>query len=236
MVLKRAPTAYFLFAEEQRSIVRDELVSKVEGGKVSVAEVAKVIGEKWRNLSDGDKQKYKDLAQKAAEQFKADQELRQAEEADQPQAEPADVSDPQPAAQLPFSLVKRIILLDKDVGRVSGDGLKLIASSAELFLEMLTAKGVAASKASKRRTVKLEDFESTLKYDKRLGEMGIKGVLEDCKQSVQAANAEKEAQKAAAATEGDDGETAEPAAKKQKTGKGVEGGKQRITTFFSRNS
>jgi len=68
--MPRGPTAYFLFTAEHRSAVQEELKSKAasEDEKFSVAAVSKAIGEKWRLLSDEEKQRYKDLAaEKAAE-------------------------------------------------------------------------------------------------------------------------------------------------------------------------
>jgi len=68
--MPRGPTAYFLFTAEQRSAVQEELKSKAtsENEKISVATISKAIGEKWRSLSDEEKQRYKDLAaEKAAE-------------------------------------------------------------------------------------------------------------------------------------------------------------------------
>lgn len=68
--MPRGPTAYFLFTAENRSAVQEELKSKAtsENEKISVAAISKAIGEKWRSLSDEEKQRYKDLAaEKAAE-------------------------------------------------------------------------------------------------------------------------------------------------------------------------
>jgi len=62
----RAPTAYFLFAAEQRSKVQEELAAR-NGEKVGVAAVAKAIGERWQQLSDEEKDQYKKLAAEKAE-------------------------------------------------------------------------------------------------------------------------------------------------------------------------
>ena len=71
----RGPTAFFLFSEEQREQTRAECVAAAEpGAKISVAVVAKAIGEKWRALSDEEKaecqekatQRAKELAEAAA--------------------------------------------------------------------------------------------------------------------------------------------------------------------------
>ena len=65
----RAPTAFFLFSEEQREQTRAECVAAAEpGAKISVATVAKAIGEKWRALSDAEKAAYQQKqVQRAAE-------------------------------------------------------------------------------------------------------------------------------------------------------------------------
>lgn len=66
--MSRAPTAYFVFANEQRAEVLKELAAQSENGKPSVAKASKVIGERWKALSDEERQKYKDIAaQKSAE-------------------------------------------------------------------------------------------------------------------------------------------------------------------------
>ena len=77
----RAPTAFFLFSEEQREQTKAECIAAAEpGAKVSVATVAKAIGEKWRALTDAEKAAYQGKQiQRAAElaaSAKADAETR----------------------------------------------------------------------------------------------------------------------------------------------------------------
>lgn len=71
----RGPTAFFIFSEEKREQTRAECVAAAESGaKISVAVVAKAIGEKWRALTDAQKAEYheraaqrtRDLAESAA--------------------------------------------------------------------------------------------------------------------------------------------------------------------------
>jgi DNA-directed RNA polymerase I subunit RPA43 len=52
---KRAATAYFIFSEEKRVEAREECLAEAGTDKISVAIVAKKIGEKWRALSDEEK-------------------------------------------------------------------------------------------------------------------------------------------------------------------------------------
>ena len=63
----RGPTAYFLFSDEQRAICKAEL--EAQGGKHGVAQVAKLVGQKWAALSDEEKQQYKERAQRLQGQF-----------------------------------------------------------------------------------------------------------------------------------------------------------------------
>ena len=67
MAPPRGPTAYFLFAGEQREAVQQEIAAANEG-KAGVAAVGKAIGQRWGQLTDDEKQGYKDrAAQKTAE-------------------------------------------------------------------------------------------------------------------------------------------------------------------------
>ena len=67
MAARRGPTAYFLFSDEQREATRAECLAGAEpGAKMSVAVVAKAIGEKWRALSDDAKAEYKARASQRA--------------------------------------------------------------------------------------------------------------------------------------------------------------------------
>lgn len=59
----RGPTAYFLFSDENRASAKAELEAQPDGKK-GVAQVAKLIGQRWAALSDEEKQKYKERAQK----------------------------------------------------------------------------------------------------------------------------------------------------------------------------
>lgn len=64
--MTRAPSAYFLFAEAVRAQVQAELQAENPEAKISVATLGKAIGERWRALSDEQKQHYKTLAAEKA--------------------------------------------------------------------------------------------------------------------------------------------------------------------------
>ena len=61
----------------------------------------------------------------------------------------------------PLSLVTRVMGLDPEVARVSGDGLKAVAKAAELMLADMAAKACSTAQGQKRRTIKLSDVEQT---------------------------------------------------------------------------
>ena len=59
----RGPTAFFIFSEEKREQTRAECVAAAEpGAKISVAVVAKAIGQKWRALTDAERAEYQETA------------------------------------------------------------------------------------------------------------------------------------------------------------------------------
>ncbi len=69
-VVMRGPTAFFLFSEKKREQTRAECVAAAEAGaKVSVAVVAKAIGEKWRALTDAEKAEYQEKASQRAKEL-----------------------------------------------------------------------------------------------------------------------------------------------------------------------
>ena len=69
-IVMRGPTAFFLFSEEKREQTRAECVAAAEAGaKISVAVVAKAIGEKWRALTDAEKAEYQEKASQRAKEL-----------------------------------------------------------------------------------------------------------------------------------------------------------------------
>jgi histone H3/H4 len=60
--------------------------------------------------------------------------------------------------------VKKIIMLDPEVQRVSADGLWLVGEATRMFLHALAAKGAAAVTAKKRKTIMLQDFETLVRW------------------------------------------------------------------------
>lgn len=76
------------------------------------------------------------------------------DEGAEPQQAPgaaASSSAPAPAPTLPTSIVKRIVLMDSDVKRLSGEGLRAIAKAAELFAGQLAVRAMEQAAKGKRK-------------------------------------------------------------------------------------
>lgn len=61
---KRNQSAYFLFSNQNREKVKQEL-----GGGAKITEVASALGQKWRGMNDKDKAPYEALAVKDKERY-----------------------------------------------------------------------------------------------------------------------------------------------------------------------
>eukprot|EP00884_Botryococcus_braunii_P022402 jgi/Botrbrau1/8846/Bobra.50_2s0006.1 len=227
---KRAPTAYFIFSEEKRAEARAECLQDATTEKVSVAVVAKKIGEKWRALPEEERKRYKELAaQKSVEASaihlieEASEDCRELVEGNQ-ESRPGEKrkhnQDSNPPSFLPHALVRRIMCMDPDVQRVSGDTIVLMARVACLFLDLLAEKTFSAACQNKRRTIKFQDVERAVRSDQRLVEIGLKDVLST------------EDLFAAARSEAVGGKENEPGLKTGNS-KCVGKGTQPITAFFS---
>jgi histone H3/H4 len=161
----KGTTAYFVFTAEQRPSVREAILKqRGEGAKLSVADVAKEIGKRWRELTDADKEAYKGRAQAQAQALKdvpgagegaADGEQQHEGEG----AHGQDPKEPSPLdSLLPLSMVRRIILADPDVSRVAHEGIVAVAMATNLLLGLLAKHTANHAKSQKRRTIMLKDF------------------------------------------------------------------------------
>ncbi len=180
MVAKRAPSAYFVFANEQRATTKEELLATATNGKApSVADVAKSIGHKWRELGEAGQQAYKNKAAALAAEAAASATTESAAdessqaEAKSEAAEPDDSEVP----GLPLTSVKRIMCTDQDVARVSGDCVKAVAKATEMFLQLLASRAYSKAKHQKRSTIKFFDMCNAVIADKRMVEMGLKDMF-----------------------------------------------------------
>ena len=148
--------------------------------------------DRWRGLSDQDKDKYKQLAQQKTEELRA-QDAAAGVDAEDGAAQDEGQHQQQGGgnASLPLGTVKKIMMMDKEVSRASADGVRAVALAAEVFLGLLGSKCAALAKKGKRRTILLKDFEQAVRYDKRLVEAGLKDVIQEVQQQAEAAAAAK---------------------------------------------
>lgn len=182
----RGKTAYFIFSEQHRAAVYSELqvAAGGEGAKVPVTVVAKAIGQKWKALTDEEKERYKTLAQEAAAAA-AEARNNRGEASpgegpagdDEQQDGEADAGNGLPPFGFPLGSIKKIMLLDRDVSRISADAVRASAKATELFVHLLAVKAHGIAKRAKRRTLKLSDIEFLAKSDRRLVDMGLRQVL-----------------------------------------------------------
>lgn len=205
---KRAPTAYLLFADSVRDAVKADLQAAANAGvassggpdlvsdpvpakKVSVALVAKGIGERWGKLTDDEKAGFKTQAIARAATLVAAA-AAAAEAAGGEGAPPADASaaagggrggeagaapQPLPGASLPLSVIRRMMLVDPEVKRVSAGAARAMAAAVEAAVAALAKSAGAVAVASKRRTLKPADVVGAVRADGRWADAGCVAVL-----------------------------------------------------------
>jgi len=189
---RRGPTAYFLFADSARAEVRAELVTAAsaangtaaassEPPKISVAAVAKGVGERWKALTEAEREAWKEKAAfGAAEAATAREAAREgaAEEGAAEEGEAAAAAAPPPSSSFPLSVVRKLILLDPEVGRVSADAARAISMAAAAFASStLAASAAAVAARAKRRTLRAADVAAAAARDTRCLDMGLIPVL-----------------------------------------------------------
>ncbi|EFN59540.1 hypothetical protein CHLNCDRAFT_56806 [Chlorella variabilis] len=232
----RGQTAYFLFSEEHRAAAKADLAAQ-DGAKAGVAQVAKLVGAKWAALSDEEKQQYKDRAAAKTRQMKEEAAAAAAAQGQQQQSPGGEGAaageEPAPAAVggggaapppfgFPTGVVKRIMMVDDEVQRVSADAVRAIAKATELFVQQLAARALQHAQAGKRKNFKEPDVAHVAGRDRRLVDMGLREVLEQH-----------------GATSGGGGEEGEnAAAQKQRNAKRqmqeeAAAGTRQITAFFN---
>ena len=66
---KKPKSSYFYFCDEFRPNYIEDFKKKNPNKKVSIADVAKQLGSKWKSLSDSGKKKYVKMAEKDKERY-----------------------------------------------------------------------------------------------------------------------------------------------------------------------
>jgi histone H3/H4 len=189
----RAPSAYFIFCDEYRAQLQLELnEQQTDGTKVAVSAVAKALGQKWKELSEEERAKYKEqAAAHAAERAGEAVHLYAtcnhttavlstgvrppptaavaAEEAggggQHAEAEAAAAgSSKGSAVGFPVAVLKRIMHADPDVTRASSDAVWAVGKAVELFVVALADKCHSAARSRKQSVVKMQDFVTTVRW------------------------------------------------------------------------
>lgn len=65
--------------------------------------------------------------------------------------------------EFPTGRVKKIMKIDKDIGKVNSEALFLVSCATELFLKLLAEKSAEVAAEKKRKTVKLEHIRMAVK-------------------------------------------------------------------------
>lgn len=209
----KGPTAYFVFSEQFREEVRKELQQQDPEKKWSVADVAKGLGARWSKLAEEEKEVYKARAQELKEKA-----LASVNDENEPPAVHEEGDHEQKTA-LPVSVVRRLMLLDADVSRVSLPAVHAVSSSAKIFLEFLADKCLVAAKQGRRKTIKIDDVASVVKQDRRLRDVGLRDIIADICAAQLEINVAQKAADANVGGEGDGeagGEHEEPASQRKK--------------------
>lgn len=176
--MKKPQSAYFIFSGERRQEIKDELLKDKE--TVSMGEVAKAIGSAWKSLSDEERQRYQDLAAEQKELYKKTlEEAGGANEGNEGNGAEGALDQTRIHSMLPLSMVKKVVMKDDEVNRITGDALKVLTEATGLFLGNLASKSLALALGNNKKNFKLEDMVKVAKIDARLVDMGLVKAFEE---------------------------------------------------------
>lgn len=155
--LKKARTAYFIFASEKRP----ELQAQHPGE--GVASIARYTGQLWSALTSEQKQHYQELAAEERllyETTKSSEEKLKQTNSSSPSKIDSASSNPSNLSTfiLPVSRIRKIMKLDPEVKGISKEGIHLITKCAELFTVAIGKETVAMANMQNRRTLLPEDM------------------------------------------------------------------------------
>eukprot|EP00892_Ulva_mutabilis_P004812 jgi/Ulvmu1/2702/UM014_0158.1 len=151
-------TAFFLFSNVHRQRVKEALQSQLrDSEKLGIGPIGKKIGELWGQCSDETKKQYAERAKQNKENAKA------TAPGDNPETDGQQTGPKEAPLKLPRSVVKRIVMLDEDQTRITGDALELLSTTAELFLETLAKKAHGEAIGAARSTIAFRDVDSVLR-------------------------------------------------------------------------
>ena len=155
--VKRARTAYFVFADERRPEVQKQHVGE------GVAAIGRALGQLWSTLTDEEKQVYQQKAAAERERVARDLEAWNKAHGDKPSVDEvfkncsaAAPHDPS-ALGYPSARVRKICKLDPEVRGLSKEALLLVTKAAELTTVKLGIESVRVAQIQNRRKLLPED-------------------------------------------------------------------------------
>jgi histone H3/H4 len=146
---KKPLTAYFLFMQDYRA----EHAAELKGQPLGSA--AKKVGEVWKAMSEEEKQKYKDLAQKQKREYAETHKSEDKVEKQSGKKRKSGSMDIKPTeCILPVATVKRIARkADKDIKNISSDALLMITKATEMFLQSCAQRTSVIAKMHNRKVI-----------------------------------------------------------------------------------
>eukprot|EP00469_Lotharella_globosa_P009634 CAMPEP_0167779102 /NCGR_PEP_ID=MMETSP0111_2-20121227/4628_1 /TAXON_ID=91324 /ORGANISM="Lotharella globosa, Strain CCCM811" /LENGTH=339 /DNA_ID=CAMNT_0007669491 /DNA_START=195 /DNA_END=1214 /DNA_ORIENTATION=- len=145
---KKAMSAFMFYLSKNRA--------QIKGTKPG--EAMKVLSASWKNLKDDEKKEYEDLAKQDKERYNREMAIYQKMGVKE-KVDPA-------ATIFPLAKVKRIIMLDQSISKISKEATWLITKAAESFLAVFSKKVQQEAARSGRKGLNTDDLEISLrKYD-----------------------------------------------------------------------
>lgn len=204
--LKKARTAYFIFAQDKR----EELKQKYQGE--GVAAISKATGALWAALEPSDKEGYENQAAQERERYMKDKQRlidagRWPDSNDMSSSGGGAAGDTydEDAIIFPIGRIRKICKLDGDVKGMSKEATMLVAKATELFAAKLGSEVVTMAQMSNRRKLLPDDVVEVCSVKERF--MFLKDDLNDLRNEQRDIEKEKENEKAASSSGGKGGES-----------------------------
>lgn len=146
---KRPLSNYMLFSSEMRTKLKDTMPS------ASIGQVQKEISKQWKELSEEQKQVYNKKAEEAKEQYEKELKGYKDKYGDINNNNNTinDSNGNNNGTIIQLARLKRLIMIDNDIKRISKEGLKTIAFSIEEFVKCLTDSAQKQAHIHGRKTV-----------------------------------------------------------------------------------
>jgi len=152
---KRARSLYFIFADEMRPSIRKEFPGE------NVGTQAKRIGQKWKEITPIEKEKYQKMAaeekKQIADQLEAYKKQMGDEYVELDGKKDSSGLDPN-ALIFPVARISKIAKLDPDVNAIQKEAMQLIVKTSELFLSRMGHETVKVAAIYNRRTLHASDL------------------------------------------------------------------------------